>query len=211
MAKISTHEIMRSIVCLENSETKGRGLGVICGNQILTCAHLLIGSKDPHQDSFAIFNAFRPNVDKRIFQVITYNADICLDFMTLGWSTLSGITPAPGIEPNNPFTDEKWPVPHILHMLGEPKWYKFEGYFFDTPGTNKIRCEISCNAFSPMILLDCPSQRGCSGGPIFTKANQLIGILTNQHGDETQGVRIDLVAPNLVLNAFDDLPTLRIQ
>ena len=205
----------KHVVRVDRPKDRGYGLGVYCNNSlILTCAHLLMGFKEPMLESEALFNIYSPYFKSQLFISKTLSADYGLDFMTLGDMNFTGT----GIEieswDNTPHfinLSEGAPIPHQIIFEkdhSELPYSVLDGYFYDNDGLTPIDCEVTIYRVGFGLSINKNSNKGSSGSPIFTSNNELIGLITNID----LGIRIDLVIPKIVSNRIvNELPKLIIE
>ncbi len=180
----------------------GNCLGVATGCHILTCAHLRKWCVD--RLAATTLDAVSDYWDDPVESYIQ-TLDCCMDFIVLGDSPLR-ICIEDGDAPATSFEEI---VPHLIpSRLVFPNGVDeacIPGFFFAPDGHTRIDCMLSVSRGSPNISMEaCESLPGCSGGPIFTTENHLIGILQGalhpwgaegvQSAESSSGTRIDMAA-----------------
>ncbi len=185
------------------STEMGSGLGVATGCHILTCAHL---RKQWCVDRLMTYtlDAVSDYWDEPAESYVQ-TLDYAMDFAVLGDSPLR-VCVEIGDAPATSFEEI---VPHLIpSRLVFPETMTeacLPGFFFAPDGHTRIHCMLSVSRGSPTIFMDTTEcQPGCSGGPIFTAENHLVGIVQGslhpygadgvQPAEDASGTRIDMAA-----------------
>jgi hypothetical protein len=205
----------KQVVRVDRPGNRGYGLGIFCHNSvILTCAHLMMGLKEPMLESEALFNIYSPHFESPLFISKASSADYCLDFMALCDMNFTGTGSAIEWWDENPhYVDlsDETPIPHQIVFEKTHRELPFtviDGYFYDNDGLTPIDCEINISRIGFMLRINKHANEGSSGSPIFTIDHKLIGIITNID----IGIRIDLAMPKIVSNRISkDLPKIVIK
>lgn len=184
-----------------------RGLGVLSGDWILTCAHLCHGLS-PDQSSHCELVIHR---EQEKFTAITVTVDLTLDFMVLGSETLAG-THCSSPDFWSHLDGLNSPVPVQLEYPERTFSATLKGFFFDPDGRTRIATDITIYRDSPFVSLSSKAEAGSSGSPIFTSENDLLGILTNAWGVEQTGcgILIEDAMSGWIRKQYSDLPILSI-
>jgi hypothetical protein len=191
---------------------QGEGLGILCGEWIFTCAHYRdsFATKPGEADLFVAWCANMARIPRGVFASLYASS---MDFQVLA---PDGMT----VE-----TSEAGGTESSLQMIGEfherfgkgiwPAEVVFEkgaasatlaGFFFGPDGRTIHRAKFKLWPGSGKIeFFSNDFVKGCSGGPIFTNGNQLIGVGTVHSNHpfpnglrQCWGNRIDQCMPRLL-------------
>jgi hypothetical protein len=187
----------------------GEALGVLCGEWIFTCAHYL--SALPLEfHTQVIIEAWRAaDATRGDFSVL--HASI-MDFMILAPDGMI-VGSSDGAGP----TESSWDVIYAAAEAGftlnpcagacqsDSNVASVDGLVFGQDGKTTHSATFELRRYSALITFDSnDTAPGCSGGPLFTNAGQLIGVFThtsrvpiNRALHHCIGRRIDLCIPLL--------------
>jgi hypothetical protein len=212
-------ELSPSILTMPDAShrfTKPETLGVVCGQQILSCAHI----QDTYQtmpgevDLFAAWCLNEPEITQGVF-CAKYASS--LDYLVLAPDSLSvGMSEDGGTESGLQMLielEDKFGAgiqPAVVELAPGCDEAKFSGYFFGADGRTIYPSRFRLHRGSPFIeFFSNDFAVGCAGSPIFTASHQLIGFTT--FGTARPGLngfchccgrRLDCGLPKLIMDTL---------
>lgn len=191
------------------------GLGILCGDYVITCAH---------------FTGFFPSTlfDLHMYRATKVTNGVCGDF-ALYMATSMDVTVLAanglhvGSDDGGP-TDSAYNVildysndhdvplrPATVSFSNKCRSAKFNGYYFDKDGRTYHRTEFEVNPSNELISFYSEiNMPGRSGGPILTEDMKIIGVVSAMASHKAEnglyhyyGRRIDLSVPVLFKDQID--------
>ena len=197
-------DMTQYVAKIEGSDGE-KGLGVVAGDFILTCAHYYDVFK---ADRFLMqsYSVELPRgAGKSEYWVVT--VDPVMDFMVLGMQPLNHKIEGDACVSLEDFDPAITPV--RIEFAGDLTGARVRGYFYSPDGVTRNDVEFNLRKGVHAFHLSPPiGWPGCSGGPVFTSDDQLVGImqgLFNAQGKILDAVacRIDLAATGWLAQRYN--------
>jgi hypothetical protein len=191
---------MKETIVKLKHEKGNEGLGVIIGEQIITCAHIL--------PPFSCNLEFSPEIEvyhvfskEKYMQFFRYASTF--DIATLGTQPYFVEYDDAPSEKAEIMYEEYGNLVTIFSNSVTDKKIEHKGYFYLPDGITQVDCNFKLSN-SVSIWFESPHiQIGCSGGPLFNERNEVVGIISGiltggEKGLIARAISVDIALPSIL-------------